>query len=85
MKQSFEDYAREVKIKADYLAREAEMRARADHRQSFNIGRSVERLAAAPFNVWLRLGWLLMGTIIGVLAAVYVQSSAARLIWPNLK
>jgi hypothetical protein len=85
MKQLFEDYAREVKVKAEYLAQEAEIRAYADHLQAFNFGRSVERITGAHLNIWLRLGWLLIGTLIGVLATVYVQSSGARLIWPYLK
>ena len=85
MKQPFEDYAREVRVKTEHLAQEAEIRAYAEHLQAFNFGRSVERLTNAPFNIWLRLGWLLIGTIVGALAAVYVQSFGARLIWPNLK
>ena len=85
MKQSFEDYAREVKVKAEYLAQEAEIRAYADHLQAFNFGRTVQRLADSPPETWLRLGWLLIGTVIGGLAAVYAQFLGYGLIWHNLK
>jgi hypothetical protein len=50
MKQSFEDYAREVKVKAEHLAQEAEIRAYADHLQAFNFGRSVERTHHSTFG-----------------------------------
>ena len=51
-----------------------------DARAYMNCSRVVGASGSQP-----RLGWLLIGTLIGVLATVYVQSSGARLIWPNLK
>jgi hypothetical protein len=85
MKQTFEDYCREVKAEAECLTQEAEVRACADHLQAFNFGRTVQRLENAPHDFWVRLGWLLIGAAIGAaLAAGFVQSLNTGQAWLGL-
>jgi hypothetical protein len=86
MTQTFEDYCRAVEAEAECRARDAEVRAYADHLRAFNFGRTVQRLERAPRDFWLRLGWLLIGAAIGaVLAAVVVQSFGTGLVWHSFK
>jgi hypothetical protein len=66
MKQTFEDYCRQLKTEADALAQEAEMQSRFDHLQAFNFGRTVGRIERAHAALWLRVRWLLLGAAAGV-------------------
>jgi hypothetical protein len=76
MKQTFEDYCRQLKTEADALAQEAEMQSRFNHLQAFNFGRTVGRMEDAREALWLRLHWLLLGVVAGVaLGAVGVLLS----------
>jgi hypothetical protein len=74
MKQTFEDYCRQLKVEADALSRQADSHARFNHLQAFDFGRSVGRIENAYDDFWLRVRWLLLGAAVGVtLAAVYLQ------------
>jgi len=80
MKQTFEQYCRQLSGEADQLAQEAELRDCLDHLEAFNFGRAVQRLdgvqhgLSAQAGFWVRVRWLLVGVAIGAaLAAVFAQ------------
>jgi hypothetical protein len=66
VKQSLEDYCRDVEEKAEKFAQEEEMRERHDHLQAFNLGRMVQRTENFRRGAWRRVGWLLAGLAIGL-------------------
>ncbi|MGA2986178.1 MAG: hypothetical protein ABSG32_20425 [Terriglobia bacterium] len=66
MKQTLEDYCREVDEQAERFAQAEERHERADHLQAFNFGRIVQRTENSRRDACLRVGWLLAGLAIGV-------------------
>lgn len=66
MKQTFEEYYREVVVKAERFAQMEEMRKQEDHLRSFNLGRMAERFQNPKYSARLRVAWLLAGLVIGI-------------------
>jgi hypothetical protein len=66
MKQTFEEYYRDVVAEAERFAETEEMHKREDHLRSFNLGRMAERFQHSKYAVRLRVTWLLAGLAIGI-------------------
>jgi hypothetical protein len=66
MKQTFEDYYREVQEKAERFTQAEEMCKQVDHLRAFNPGRMVQRIRNSRYDVRRRVGWLPAGLAIGV-------------------
>jgi hypothetical protein len=66
MKQTFEDYRREVLARADEAAQLGDAHQCSDHLESYNFGRTVQRIESLRRDYWVRIGCLLAGIAIGV-------------------
>lgn len=72
MRQTLEDYCREVEEKAEQFAQAEAQRERAEHLQAFNFGRLAQRVENSRSGLWLRMGWLVAGVALGaVLGSVF--------------
>jgi hypothetical protein len=61
----FEDYTRELDAQAEQAAEIEEMNRRAAHFRAFDFGRTVQRMESSRHQAWQRVGWLLLGLVIG--------------------
>jgi hypothetical protein len=66
MKQTTDEYYREVVARAEEAARLAEVEQRLEHLRSFNFGRTVQRIQNSRYDRWQRVGWLVVGLAIGL-------------------
>ncbi len=66
MKQTFEEYYREVVENAETFAHLEEMRRQEDHLRSFNLGRIAGRFQDSKLSARLSAAWLLVGLLIGI-------------------
>ena len=71
MKQTFEDYCREVLARADKAAQLRDAHQCSDHLESFNFGRTVQRIQSLRRDYWMRIGCLLAGIAIGMACSGY--------------
>jgi hypothetical protein len=66
MRQALEDYCREVDEKAERFAREEVICRQSEHLRAFNFGRMIQRVENSRRDLWLRVGCLLAGLVIGL-------------------
>jgi hypothetical protein len=66
MRQTFEEYYREMVESAESFSQLEEMRRQEDHLRSFNLGRIAGRFQDSKPSARLRAGWLLAGLLIGI-------------------
>ena len=65
MKQTLENYCREVEEKAEKFALTEQTCRQDDHLRSFNFGRMVGRTEISRHAAWVHFGWLVAGILIG--------------------